>query len=248
MKTKPKLTLVGSGPGDPDLITLKGIKAIKNAEVILYDSLAPLELLNYTSESCVKVFAGKRMGKPSIRQQKINELIVSYAKTHQNIVRLKGGDPMVFGRSFEEIETAKKAGIEVEIIPGISSFSAFASAYQAPITKRKACYGFWVISATTHLLELSNEIKIAAQSSSTVIIFMGLNKLSDIVNEFLQHKEKEYPIGLFQAIGTDEETCVIGTLENIVALKEKNNIITPTLIVVGNAVNYIDKQLLESLE
>src|SRR5690349_9784044 len=118
---RPFLSLVGAGPGDPELITLKAIRVIKKADVILYDALANEELLAYAGPNAVKKFVGKRFGCHALSQEEINSLIVEYAHSHGHVVRLKGGDPFVFGRAQEEIETARQAGIPVEIVPGISS-------------------------------------------------------------------------------------------------------------------------------
>ena len=117
---KPVLSLVGAGPGDPDLITVKAIKALALADVVLYDALANEDLLKYARDTAVKTFVGKRYGCHALSQQEINHLIITYAFSHGRVVRLKGGDPFVFGRAHEEIEAARSAGIEVEIIPGIS--------------------------------------------------------------------------------------------------------------------------------
>ena len=119
-KITPKLTVVGAGPGDPELITLKAIKAIKDAKVILYDALVNEDLLQYASSNAELIFVGKRKGCYAYRQQQINELIVARAKSHGHIVRLKGGDPFVFGRGAEEIDYAKQFGIETYMVPGIS--------------------------------------------------------------------------------------------------------------------------------
>lgn len=237
----PKLYLIGSGPGDPDLITRKGLKILQTADVVLYDSLAPKELLDETKESCELIFAGKRGGIKSITQEEINQKILEAAKHATIIVRLKGGDPMIFGRSFEEIEWARKHGIEVEVVPGISTLNAFAASYQAPITKREEHYGFWVVSATTHLRELSEEIRIAAQSSSNILIFMGLHKLENIVEEFLKYKASDFPIGIFQNISMQNARHTIGTLADIEMKAKNGKFEAPALVVIGNVLNDIVK-------
>src|SRR5580698_3141222 len=118
---EPRITLVGAGPGDADLITIKGIKALKTANVVLYDALVNEELLNYAPESAVKVYVGKRSGDHTHTQGSINQLMVDYALNYGHVVRLKGGDPFVFGRGFEEMEFAAAHNIQTQVIPGISS-------------------------------------------------------------------------------------------------------------------------------
>src|SRR5690349_6392952 len=130
----PSLTLVGAGPGDPDLITLKAIKVLQKARVILYDALANEDLLEYAAADTVKVFVGKRYGCHALSQQEINQLIIEYAFSHGNVVRLKGGDPFVFGRAGEEIAAAKNAGIPVSVVPGISSALAVPASEMIPLT------------------------------------------------------------------------------------------------------------------
>lgn len=237
----PKLYLVGSGPGDPELITVKALKAIENADAILYDSLANTELLKNAKPDCTKIFSGKRGGEKSVAQEEINQNIIDLAKKVDRIVRLKGGDPMIFGRSFEEITWARDHGIEVEVIPGISSFNAFSSIFQAPITKRKESYGFWIISATTHLRDISDEVAIAAKSSSNIIIFMGLYRLSSIVDELKRHKSLDHPIGVFQGVSTDAQLYTIGTLNNIQKKAEEKGLKSPALVVIGKVLLDIDE-------
>src|ERR1700744_1073926 len=130
---KPFLSLVGAGPGDPELITLKAIKTIANADVILYDALANEELLKHASAKALKIFVGKRYGCHALSQKEINNLIIEYVFSHGHVVRLKGGDPFVFGRAQEEIETARSHSIKVEVIPGISSALAVPASQMIPL-------------------------------------------------------------------------------------------------------------------
>ena len=176
---QPKLTLVGAGPGDPELITIKGINALKNADVILYDALANKELLQFAKKDTIKINVGKRNGKHSYKQEDINQLIISYAFTYGHVVRLKGGDPFVFGRGFEEIQFAEAFNIETAYVPGISSSIAVAGLSGIPVTHRGSANSFWVLTATNSKGELSPEIKLAAQSNSTVVILMGLSKIKE---------------------------------------------------------------------
>src|SRR5688572_2474172 len=168
------LTLVGAGPGDPELISLKGLKALQKANVILYDALVSKELLTVAQPGCKLVYVGKRKGKKEFPQEEINKLLVFYATRFENVVRLKGGDPNVFGRGHEELEFVSKHNIHVEIIPGISSAIAAPTAAGIPLTKRGLNESFWVITGTLSSGQMSNDIQLASQSSATVIILMGV--------------------------------------------------------------------------
>ena len=180
----PKLTVVGAGPGDPELITLKAIKAISTANVILYDALVNSELLKYASSLSEKIFVGKRRGCYSYQQEQINDLIVAKAQRHGHVVRLKGGDSFVFGRGSEEIEFAQQNNLQTEVIPGISSALAVPAGQGIPLTRRHVSESFWVITGTTKTHQLSSDILIAAQSTATIVILMGMGKLNEIVNVF----------------------------------------------------------------
>src|SRR5882672_4800841 len=135
-QTKPSLFLVGAGPGDPDLITMKGLRAIRSANIILYDALVSPELLKEAPHGCKLVYVGKRRTSKEFSQGEINRLLVFYAERYNQVVRLKGGDPFVFGRGHEEMEYAIKHGVEVEVIPGISSSYAAPSCAGIPLTTR----------------------------------------------------------------------------------------------------------------
>src|SRR5690349_2015813 len=145
----PKLTLVGAGPGDPDLISVKGIRVLQSADVVLYDALVNEELLHYVPEEAPRIYVGKRLGQHEFTQTKINELIVVMANLHGHVVRLKGGDPFVFGRGQEEIAFARQHGLETAIVPGISSSIAVPELQGIPITSRGISESFWVLTGTT---------------------------------------------------------------------------------------------------
>jgi uroporphyrin-III C-methyltransferase len=171
------LSLVGAGPGDAELITLKAINILKQADVILYDALANESLLQYASPKAIKQFVGKRYGCHALSQSEINHLIIEYAYSHGHVVRLKGGDPFVFGRAQEEIDGSESSSIEVQIIPGISSAIAVPALQMIPLTCRGINESFWVTTGTTKSGEISKDIHLAAQSSATIIILMAMSKL-----------------------------------------------------------------------
>ncbi|MEN8798137.1 MAG: uroporphyrinogen-III C-methyltransferase, partial [Flavobacteriaceae bacterium] len=148
------LSVVGAGPGDPELITLKAVKALQSADTVLYDALIDPELLNYANQA-EHIFVGKRRGCYAFQQDQINRIIVQRARLGRHVVRLKGGDPFVFGRGAEEMEYASAHGVEVKVIPGISSAVAVPAAMNIPVTKRGASESFWVITGTTRDHRLS---------------------------------------------------------------------------------------------
>lgn len=234
-KTKGTLTLVGAGPGDPELITLKGIRALENAEVILYDALVNPELLKHNTTG-EHFFVGKRKGAHSFKQQEINQMLVEFVNEAKHVVRLKGGDVSVFGRASEEITFAEKNGISPVIIPGISSYSGIAAAHRIPLTKRCTYESIWVTTGYTCDGKPSEDIAHAAKSSATVVILMGMSHLDEIVSIFKKHKADNYPIGIVQNGTLPNEKWVIGTLENIAEKVKENAISNPATIFVGPAV------------
>jgi uroporphyrin-III C-methyltransferase len=234
---KPHLSLVGAGPGDPELITLKAIKAIGKADVILYDALANDVLLDYASSKAIIRFAGKRFGCHALSQQEINDLIIEYAFSHGRVVRLKGGDPFVFGRAWEEIEAARRAGIEVEVIPGISSAIAVPASQMIPLTCRGINESFWVTTGTTRSGDISPDISLAARSSATVVILMAMSRLEAIMDIFTQNGKGETPVAIIQDGTTEKEKMVIGKVKDIVFKSQYADISNPAVIVVGEVVN-----------
>ena len=239
MKLKtPKLTVVGAGPGDVDLITVKAIKVLKTADVVLYDALVNEELLDYINPKAEQIFVGKRRGCYKYQQEQINELIVARAKSNGHVVRLKGGDPFIFGRGAEEMEYAANFGVEVAVVPGISSSMAVAASQNIPVTKRGSSESFWVITGTTKEHKISNDIKLAAQSNATVVVLMGMSKLPEIVKLFQAEGKNNLPVAIIQNGTRADEKIGIGTvdtIENIVAEKELKN---PAIILLGEVVKY----------
>jgi uroporphyrin-III C-methyltransferase len=234
---KLRLSLVGAGPGDPDLITLKAIKILRKANVILYDALANPSLLGYARSGAIKQFVGKRYGCHALSQQEINQLIVEYAFSHGHVVRLKGGDPFVFGRANEEIEAAREAGIAVEVIPGISSAIAVPASQMIPLTCRGINESFWVTTGTTRNGDISPDIKLAAQSSATVAILMAMSKLEAIMDIFLEMGKQNTPVAIIQDGTTKDEKIIIGKVKDIFFKAQFEGIKNPAIIIVGEVVN-----------
>jgi len=238
---KPKLTLVGAGPGDPDLLTLKGVKALAEANVVLYDALANEEIMNHAPQDAIKIFVGKRIGCHKYSQDQINQLIVDNALTYGNVVRLKGGDPFIFGRGSEEIEYAESFGIPTFVVPGISSVIAVPAYLGISLTKRGTSESFWVITGTTSDRNLSNDIALAAQSSATVVILMGMSKLSQIVALFQKKSKGEIPVAIIQNGTTPYEKIGLGTIDTIQEVVAEKNLSSPAIIVIGEVVKESNK-------
>ena len=232
----PKLTVVGAGPGDADLITLKAIKAIESADVILYDALINEALLKYASKDTELIFVGKRKGCYAYQQAQINELIVSKANEKGHVVRLKGGDPFVFGRGAEEIDYVKQFGLETFVVPGISSSIAVPAYQGIPLTKGGAAESFWVITGTTKEHQLSVDVAIAAKSSATIVILMGMGKLKEIVRIFSEENKQELPIAIIQEGTTENEKSGFGTISTICEIVKEKQLSNPAIIIIGEVV------------
>lgn len=232
----PKLTVVGAGPGDVELITLKAIKAIEAANVILYDALINEELLKYASVDAELIFVGKRKGCYAFQQEQINELIVAKAKEKGHVVRLKGGDPFIFGRGGEEIDYVRGFGLETFVVPGITSAIAVPAYQGIPLTKRGSSESFWVITATTKNHSLSTDVPLAAKSTATVVILMGMHKLAEIVEIFKSEGKADTPMAIIQNGTRADENVGIGTVNTIEAIVAEKQLASPAIIVIGDVV------------
>ncbi len=229
-----KLTLVGAGPGDPDLITVKGIRALQQADVVMYDALVHPDLLDYCRPDALKVYVGKRRGAYSCVQEDINPLIVHYAQQYGHVVRLKGGDSFVFGRGFEEIEFAQQHGIETAVVPGLSSSYAVPASVGIPLTTRGVSESFWVVTGTTKDGQFSDDLRLAAQSSATVVILMGMHKLAQIMAVFAHCGKTNTPVAIIQNGTLADQRVVVGSVADIEQRVVEGNIGNPAIIVVGD--------------
>lgn len=236
MKIQPKLTLIGAGPGNPELITIKGLKALSKAAIVLYDALVNPELLEFAPDTAIKLFVGKRKANHSHTQDEINKLIVDSAFQYGSVVRLKGGDPFVFGRGFEELQHAEKFGIETEFIPGISSSISVPGLQGIPVTNRGVSESFWVLTGTTSSGEMSKDIATAAATNATVVILMGTEKLTEIVEVYKNNNKHQLAIAVIQNGSLPNEKIAIGTIDTIVNNVAKQNIASPAVIVIGEVV------------
>jgi uroporphyrin-III C-methyltransferase len=242
----PKLTLVGAGPGDVDLITVKAIRALKTADVVLYDALVNEDLLDYINSDVEIIFVGKRRGCYRYQQEQINELIVVRANSKGHVVRLKGGDPFIFGRGAEEMEYAESFGIETAFVPGISSSLAVPAYQNIPLTKRGSSESFWIITGTTKDHKLSNDIKLAAKSNATVVVLMGMGKLPEIIALFQQENKNDLPVAIIQNGTRANEKVGIGTVDTILEIVKENELSNPSIIVLGEVVNH--RQIISDIQ
>lgn len=236
MNAYPKITLVGAGPGDTDLISLKGLKALSTADVVLYDALVDDALLEYIPKNALRVFVGKRANHHAYSQLEINQMMVKYAQSNGHVVRLKGGDPFVFGRGGEELEYAAQYRIPTSVVPGISSSIALAGLQGIPLTFRGISESFWVITGATTAGSISKDIYTAATTAATVVVLMGLNKLPEIVQIYQEAGREKLPIAVIQNGSLPDERIALGTMDHIVARVKEQGIGAPAVIVIGEVV------------
>lgn len=244
----PQVTLVGAGPGDPDLLTVKAVKALAKADVVLYDALVDKRVLAYTPDNSLKVFVGKRANKHHYPQETISQMAVDYALQYGHVVRLKGGDPFIFGRGYEELEVIRKAGIAAEVIPGISSATSLTALQQVPLTCRGINESFWVITGTTSQGQLSKDVALAAESNTTVVILMGRRKLRQIAHLFTAYGKADTPAMLIEKGSLPDEKYAIGQIHNISEIADQAGIGTPAIIVIGDVVGLHPKYVMQKVE
>ncbi|TDO19615.1 uroporphyrinogen-III C-methyltransferase [Pedobacter duraquae] len=234
---EPRITLVGAGPGDPDLISLKGIKALQTAEVVLYDALVNQALLNHAPQHAIKIFVGKQSGDESFSQDAVNKLMVDYALNFGHVVRLKSGDPFVFARGFEEIDFAESYNIETNIIPGISSATGVPALQKIPMIFGKLSESFWVLTGTNADGLLSPDLVAAARSSATIVVLMGIERVKEIAAIFQKEGKHRLPVAVIENGSSETEHIVIGIVDTIAELIEERQIKSPALLVFGDVVS-----------
>ncbi|WP_303311162.1 uroporphyrinogen-III C-methyltransferase [Hymenobacter sp. BT730] len=233
LQIQPRLTVLGAGPGDPELLTLKGVRVLSEADVVLYDALANRELLQHTRPEALLIPVGKRRGMRSHSQDEINALIVEYAHRYGHVVRLKGGDPFVFGRGREEMLFAEAHGLATAYVPGISSAVAAAGSVGIPVTHRGVSEGFRVITATTASGELAASVADAARSRTTTVILMGLGELENIVRLFSENGQADTPAAIIQNGTLPTAQVVTGPVAELPARALAAGIGAPAIIIIG---------------
>ena len=237
---KAKVYLVGAGPGDPGLITVKGKECIQTADVIIYDYLACPALLKYARKSAELIYVGKKGGDHALSQDQINALIVEKAKTGGTVTRLKGGDPFIFGRGGEEAEVLFKADLSFEIVPGVTSAIAAPAYAGIPLTHRKLTSTVAFVTGHEDPKKEETSINWAALATGigTLVFFMGVKNLPKITRQLMDHgKSPDTPVALVRWGTTPSQVTVSGTLETIVEKVRSAGLKAPALIVVGDVVN-----------
>ncbi|MDE6103840.1 MAG: uroporphyrinogen-III C-methyltransferase, partial [Oscillospiraceae bacterium] len=234
-----KVYLVGAGCGDYDLITLRGMNLLKICDTVVYDSLIDSHLLDFTADTAEKICVGKRAGHHSEKQERINEILVEHALNGKTVVRLKGGDPFVFGRGGEEILALKEHNIPYDIVPGITSAVAVPELAGIPVTHRKTSRGFHVITGHTADDLLPENIKKHASTNETLVILMGLGNLSKITETLiLNGKDEKTPAAVITHGASAEQKIVRNDLKNIADEVKKHKIKTPAVIVIGETAGF----------
>lgn len=228
-----KVYLIGAGPGDPELITLKGLKILRIADVILYDRLVSQELLKECKPEAEKIYVGKELGEAELQDQ-INQLLVLKAKENKIVARLKGGDPYVFGRGEEECYYVISQGIECEVIPGITSAIAVPAYAGIPVTSRWFSSGFTVITGTRAGENVIDEEYIPKKG--TLVILMGVSKVKELQEVLLKHRDKDTPVAVIQNGTLSTQRVFVSTLDKLAETVIKNGVKSPAVIVVGDVI------------
>lgn len=229
------LYLVGGGPGDPELITVKAQKILENADVILFDNLINRDLLEITKHSCKKVYVGKQPYGDYMPQEAIHELIALHCSSERIVVRLKGGDPYIFGRGYEEVMFAEALGITCFYIPGISSMQT--SGLQGiPLTHRGVSESIWVITGTKKDGNLSADLTCAIHSKATFVIYMGMKKLRQISDIYTAAGLADMPVAIIQHGSLPQERKVICSAGNMEIAALESGLSYPAILVIGEVV------------
>ncbi|QSP93763.1 uroporphyrinogen-III C-methyltransferase [Marinobacter salinisoli] len=237
-----EVALVGAGPGDPELLTIKAWRLITSAEVVLYDRLVSPEILSLIPETAERVHVGKQRANHALPQDQINQRLVDLAREGRKVVRLKGGDPFIFGRGGEEIETLAAAGVRFQVVPGITAASGCAAYSGIPLTHRDHAQS--VRFVTGHLKNNTCDLpwKDFVQTNQTLVFYMGLVGLPIICKQLMGHgMSPDMPVALVSKGTTPEQVVVTGTLANIVARVQAHKVHPPTLVIIGQVVSLRSK-------
>ena len=235
--------LLGAGPGDPGLMTVRGRELVEAAEVLVYDALSSAELLNWAPAACERIFVGKRASRHALPQEEINALLVKLGRAGKKVVRLKGGDPYVFGRGGEEADALHEAGVPFEVIPGITSAIAGPAYAGIPVTHRKYCTQFTVFTGheDVNKKESSLDLKGIAGAQGTKIMLMGMQKLADVCEALTGYgQEPSTPAAAIQWATTGIQRTVTGTVRTLPAKVQKAGLGAPAVVVIGDVVKERD--------
>ena len=236
-----KVYLVGAGPGDAGLMTLKGKALLETCDVVLYDALVSDEILAMINPIAEKIHAGKRRGHHSLLQEETTQLLIEKAQSHAIVVRLKGGDPFIFGRGGEELADLRSQGIEVEVVPGITSGIAAPAYAGIPLTHRDFSSSVIFVTGHESAGKYRPEIQwtAIAQAAETIVVYMGLHNLPEIVSKLiLAGLPDSTPVALIRQGTRADQSELIGCLSNIVELVQETKFAPPAIAVIGNIVNF----------
>lgn len=236
------VSLVGAGPGDPDLLTLRALKLIKLADAIVYDRLVSKPILALCNPDAELVYAGKAKANHTLPQESINDLLVTLARKYKNVVRLKGGDPFIFGRGGEEIETLADHSIEFQVVPGITAASGCAAFSGIPLTHRDHAQS--CIFVTGHLRDgkINLNWQELTDPGQTIVVYMGLTGIDQICQSLIHHGRSERtPAALIERGTKPEQRVLSSTLQDLPQLIARNNVVAPTLLIIGGVVSLRDK-------
>ncbi|MBL4941772.1 MAG: uroporphyrinogen-III C-methyltransferase [Colwellia sp.] len=241
-----EVALVGAGPGDPDLLTLQAFRFIKQADVVIYDRLVSQEIMALLPSNCERIYVGKKQAAHRVPQENINKLLVEHAKLNKKVLRLKGGDPFIFGRGGEEAQFIISQGIACHIVPGITAASACTSYAGIPLTHRKVARSCTFITGN---MQDNGALDLPWQTlndpEQTVVFYMGIKSLPTITKQLINAGRcKNTPAALIRKGSHVDQQVVKGSLETLEALVTLHNIKPPSLIVIGNVINtFADVQL-----
>jgi uroporphyrin-III C-methyltransferase/precorrin-2 dehydrogenase/sirohydrochlorin ferrochelatase len=230
--------LVGAGPGDPELLTVKAVRVIGEADVLVFDHLVSDAILNMVRPDAERIYAGKERGNHALPQDQLNVLLVKLAQQGKRVVRLKGGDPYTFGRGGEEVQTLRESGVCFEVVPGITAAAGVAAYAGIPLTHRD--YAQACVFVTGHLKDGSMNLDWPglARERQTIVIYMGLHGLPHLCEKLMEHGlPADWPAAIVQQGTTPNQRTVTGTLATLPALADAAKLRAPTLIIVGKVVD-----------
>jgi uroporphyrin-III C-methyltransferase / precorrin-2 dehydrogenase / sirohydrochlorin ferrochelatase len=231
-----RVTLVGAGPGDPDLLTVKALRALQDADVVFYDELVSPEILDRVRRDAARVPVGRRVNRPGIGQQAINELLIAAAKSGQRAVRLKGGDPFVFGRGGEEIEGLRDAGVACSVVPGISASLGAAAQFEVPLTFRNEATRITFLTAHKARDAEAVDWSALTDEKMTIVVYMGMTAAASVCAGLLAAGRPPHtPVGVFARVTMPDAQAATGTLEGLPALVEQVNG-GPAILIIGDVV------------
>jgi uroporphyrin-III C-methyltransferase/precorrin-2 dehydrogenase/sirohydrochlorin ferrochelatase len=235
-KAEGRVTLVGAGPGDPDLLTIKALRALQDADVVFYDELVSPEILDRIRRDASRIPVGRRVGKPGIGQDAINKLLVDAGKAGQRAVRLKGGDPFIFGRGGEEIEALRAAGVAYSVVPGITAGLGAAAQFEAPLTYRHEALRITFLTAHKAPDAEAVDWSVLTDKKMTIVVYMGMTAAPSVRSGLLAAgRSPQTPVGIFARVTRPDAQAVVGTLEDLPALVEKIDG-GPAILIIGDVV------------